>query len=422
MENFFAHNNQVREEMLKEINVSSIEDLFSEIPQKARMATLDLPDALGEMEVQKSVKSLSKKNNTDKACFVGAGIYNHFIPACVSQVAGRYEFLTAYTPYQPEIAQGTLQVIYEYQSMICNLTGMDVSNACVYDGASACAEAILMATRITKRRKAIVSNSLNPQFKTVIDTYTHANGIEVKYAEYSEILDLAKTQEYSCVLVQNPDFYGALNEFDFAQNLKDSNTLFVISSEASALSVLKSQRELGADIAIGDIQSLGLPMSFGGPHAGYMACVEKYLRQLPGRIVGKTVDADGNDAYTLTLQTREQHIRREKATSNICSNQSLMALCSTLYLSLLGKKGFKQVGIKSAENAHMLAQKLADKGIKVLTKDFYNEFVIEVENSDNFLAELDAKNIMGGLKLDDRCILVAATEMNTKEEIDAYVS
>lgn len=441
MKNFLAHTDKTRTEMLSSISVKSVEDLFSLIPQKARTNDFDLPNALSEMRVQKSVGALSKKNNTNLINFLGAGVYNHFVPACIGHVAQRFEFLTAYTPYQPEISQGTLQIMYEYQSMICNLTGMDLANASVYDGASACAEAILMAARVTKRNKAIVSDLINPQYKEVIKTYAWANGIEIewtkedKYKTFAHpsplvgegahragegLIEKIKSGEYACVLIQTPNFYGEIENINFKDALENSKTLLVVCVNISSLSVLKAPSEYGADIVVGDIQPLGIAMSFGGPHAGFMACREKFMRQMPGRIAGRSLDADGKQAFTLTIQTREQHIKREKATSNICSNQALIALCATLYLSLLGEKGFKQVGIMSSKNAHALSQKLAKKGIKTLNKDFYNEFVIEVENSDKFLADLKSKNILGGLKLDEKRILVATTEMNSEEDLELY--
>lgn len=416
MLNFLAHTEKTRAELLESISCASVEELFSKIPQEARVKSLNLDDAMSEMQAQKAVKSIAKKNNTDVISFLGAGVYNKFVPACIAQVAQRWEFLTAYTPYQPEISQGSLQIMYEFQSMICNLTGMDVANASVYDAATACAESILMAARITKRNKALVSDALNPEYKKVIKTYTDAIGIEIEWCNQ------AKTDfsEYACVLAQNPDFYGNIRDIKVSEKLKESNTLLVVCVDISSLSILNAPSEYGADIVIGDVQPLGLPMSFGGSYAGFMACREKFMRQLPGRIAGRTLDADGNQAFTLTIQTREQHIKREKATSNICSNQALMALCATLYLTLLGEKGFKQAGILSAKNAHKLSDMLAKQGIKTINKDFYNEFVIEVDNADKFLAELKEKNILGGLKLDEQRILVATTEMNTEEELDLY--
>ena len=407
MKNFLAHNDEIRKEMLEEISCASIEDLFKHIPVK--MKSFDLPEAMSELETQKLVKTLANKNKTDYVSFIGGGCYNKFIPAAISQVAQRFEFLTAYTPYQPEISQGTLQVMYEYQSMICMLTGMDVANASVYDGGSACAEAISMACRISKKHNALVSNRLNPEYKEVVKTYAWGAGIELVW--FDEIPE--NNADYACVLVQNPDYYGELT------TITSVDTLLIVCTTPASLSVIKPPVE--ADIVVGDIQTLGIPMSFGGPHAGFMACKEKYMRQLPGRLAGKTLDADGNIAYTLTLQTREQHIRREKATSNICSNQALVALEAALYLSLLGEKGFKQTGILSANLAHSLAEKLSEKGYKVLNKNFFNEFVLEVNNADEFLSKLKSNNILGGLKLDDNKILVCTTEMNTEEEIEEYV-
>lgn len=407
MKNFLAHNDEIRKEMLEEISCASIEDLFKHIPVK--MKSFDLPEAMSELETQKLVKTLANKNKTDYVSFIGGGCYNKFIPAAISQVAQRFEFLTAYTPYQPEISQGTLQIMYEYQSMICMLTGMDVANASVYDGGSACAEAISMACRISRKHNALVSNRLNPEYKEVIKTYAWGAGIELVW--FDEIPE--NNADYACVLVQNPDYYGELT------TITSVDTLLIVCTTPASLSVIKPPVE--ADIVVGDIQTLGIPMSFGGPHAGFMACKEKYMRQLPGRLAGKTLDADGNIAYTLTLQTREQHIRREKATSNICSNQALVALEAALYLSLLGEKGFKQTGILSANLAHSLAEKLSEKGYKVLNKNFFNEFVLEVNNADEFLSKLKSNNILGGLKFDDNKILVCATEMNTEEEIEEYV-
>lgn len=409
MKNFLVHDENTRAEMLESIGLKQIEDLFAQIPNAAKLNGLGLENPLSEMETQRKIKSLSRKNNTDYISFLGGGVYNKFIPAAIAQVANRFEFLTAYTPYQAEIAQGTLQIMYEFQTMIARLTGMDIANATVYDGATACAEAILMAARIKKCSRVLVSNKLNPEFLGVIKTYTWANDIEV--ALFDELP--TETSGYACVLVQNPDFYGEIRE------LKEADTLLIVCTDVSALSILKPPVE--ADIVVADIQTLGMPLSFGGPHAGVIACKEKYMRQMPGRLAGRTVDKDGNQAFTLTIQTREQHIKREKATSNICSNQALMGLWANLYLSLLGEKGFRQAGYLSAKNAHKLSEKLATHGIKTINKNFFNEFVIEVEDADRFLAKLKDKNIIGGLKLDEKKILVAATEMNTDEEIDLYV-
>lgn len=409
MKNFLVHNDEVKKEMLESIGVNSIEDLFKQIPQKARMDELQLEDAISEMETQKRVKAIAKKNNVDYISFLGAGTYNKFIPACISQVANRFEFLTAYTPYQPEISQGTLQIMYEFQTMICRLTGMDISNATMYDGASACAEAILMAVRISKKNKVLVSDKLNPEYIDVIKTYCWSNDIEL--IMFDEIP--LETADFACVLVQNPDFYGEIKTYNKPE------CLFIVCTDVSTLGILEPPKDAG--IVVGDIQTLGIPMNFGGPHAGFIACREKFMRQIPGRLAGKTVDADGKPAYCLTIQTREQHIKREKATSNICSNQALMGLCATLYLTVMGEKGFRQAGYLSTKHAHELSEKLVQKGIKTLNKNFFNEFVIEVENADKFLANLKNNGIIGGLKLDNNKILVTATEMNSKEDIEKYI-
>ena len=409
MKNFLAHTDEIRKQMLDEISLASVEDLFKQIPVKFKDFNLYNPKS--EMEAQKEIKKLARKNKTEYANFLGGGVYNKFIPACVNYIAQRFEFLTAYTPYQPEISQGTLQIIYEYQTMISRLTGMDIANASMYDGGSACAEAILMAHRIAKgkKNKALVSNLLNPEYKEVVKTYTWAQGIEVEWFD-----ELPKnTADYCCVLVQYPDYYGEVRA------LTKPETLFIVCANLSALAVIKPPVE--ADIVVGDIQPLGVSMSFGGPHAGYMACKEAYMRQLPGRLVGRTVDADGKQAFTLTIQTREQHIKREKATSNICSNQSLVALSATLYLSLLGEKGFREASVLSANMAHALSKMLNGKGVRTMNKNFFNEFVVEVEDADKYLAKLKNADILGGIKIDDRRVLVCATEMNTEEEILDYI-
>lgn len=413
MKNFLVHNDDVKAEMLKNAGVDSIKDLFKQIPSNARMNGLSLGELLSELEVQRKIKSLAAKNKTDFISFIGGGIYNKFVPACVSQVANRFEFLTAYTPYQAEIAQGTLQVMYEFQTMISNLTGMDIANATVYDGATACAEAILMAVRINKKsKKVLVSKNLNPEYLKVIKTYTWAGNIEVELFE--EIPE--NTSDYACVLVQTPDYYGEIQDI---KPLED--TLLVVCTDLSTLPILTPPAEYGADIVVADIQTLGIPMSFGGPHAGVIACREKYMRQMPGRLAGRTVDKDGNQAFTLTIQTREQHIKREKATSNICSNQALMGLWATVYLSVMGENGFRQAAYLSTKNAHKLADALSKKGYKIQNKNFFNEFVIETVDADAFLEKLKLRGIFGGLKLDSNRVLTAVTEMISEEDMKSYL-
>lgn len=409
MNNFLVHNDETVKEMCSSIGIKNTDELFANVPDLARMKNLDLSEAISEMQAQRVVKGLASKNKTNYISFLGAGIYNKFVPAAISQVAQRFEFNTAYTPYQPEISQGTLQIMYEFQTMICRITGMDIANATVYDAACACAEAVLMAVRIKKLNRVLISDRINPEYKRVIETYTHANSIKIDWFD----CDLpANTADYSCVLIQTPDFYGELWE------QINPETLLVVCADISSLALYKP---LKCDIMVGDVQTLGIPQSFGGPTAGYMACKEQYMRQLPGRLAGRTLDADGKQAFTLTVQTREQHIKREKATSNICSNQALIALCATLYLSLVGEKGFRQASYLSAKYAHLLSEKLSSVGIKTLNKNFYNEFTAEVDNADEILKKLKSNGIIGGLKIDSNKILIAVTEMISLNDIDLYL-
>ena len=421
MDNFAAHSKSDREAMLAGIGVKNIEELFAKIPVQARVKGLNLPDAVSEMTAQKELKKLASKNKTDYVSFIGSGAEKHFIPACVGQIAQRFEFNTAYTPYQPEISQGTLQMIYEYQSMICNLTGMEVANASVYDAGEACAEALLMSVRIAGLKKVLVSAKLNPEYKKVVETYMHAQSVEIKYFDKIEELKTLN-DDFACVLGQYPDFYGEIEDFGEIKSIfAGKKTLLVVCANIMPLAVLKPPVEYGADIVVGDVQSFGSAVNFGGPYGGYISCLDKYKRQMAGRIIGRTLDADGNQAFTLTLQTREQHIRREKATSNICSNQGLVALCAAVYMTVMGKSGVKQAACLGAENAHILADKLKAKGFKILNKNFFNEFVLEVENSDKFIADMRKSGILAGLKIDERKVLVTATEMNTESDIDEYV-
>lgn len=408
MKNFLAHTEEIRQEMLKSLSLTKLEDLFEQIPVKFDKFNINNP--LNELQTQLNIKKIANKNKDNYITFLGGGVYNKFIPAAIQYITQRFEFLTAYTPYQPEISQGTLQIIYEYQTMISRITGMDIANASMYDAGSACAEAILMAHRINKgkKNKVLINKFINPEYLKVIQTYTKAQNIELKLFEQLP----TDVNDYCCVLNQYPNYWGEIKE------IEKFDTINIVCADLPALAIIKPPSD--ADIVVGDIQPLGNPMNFGGPHAGYMACKSQYMRQLPGRIVGKTIDADGNQAFTLTIQTREQHIKREKATSNICSNQSLIALTSALYLSVLGERGFKQASIISTNLAHALSELLTQKGIKTLNKYFLNEFVIEVDDSDKFLSNLKLKNILGGIKIDDTKILVTTTEMNTKDDVESY--
>lgn len=429
MYNYKANSEAIKNEMLKTIGEKSLDDLYSMIDKKARMSELKLPEAMSEMEVQREIKSIAKENKTDYVCFLGAGAYNRFIPAAISQISSRFEFNTAYTPYQPEISQGTLQVIYEFQSMICDLTGMEVCNASVYDAGNACAEAMLMASRISGKDKILVSTGINPEYIEVVKTYAHAGNIEIELAETKDlktditnISDKLKSGEYAGFIIQNPNFFGSVEDIDILKDIeRNPKTMLIVCSDLMSNAVLMKPGEYGADIVVGDVQSFGNTLSFGGPYAGFIAAKDKYKRQMPGRIVGRTLDIDGRQAFTLTLQAREQHIRREKATSNICSNQGLAILNAVIYLALMGKKGIQQAAYLSAKNAKILSDELKKKGFNVINKDYFNEFVLEVKNADLFLKTMKDKGILAGVKINDGQILVCTTEMNTEEEIKHYI-
>ena len=419
MNNFKANSDAVIKEMLASIGEKSLDDLYSMVDKRALKDELRLPEGLSELEVQKTVKAIAKENKTDYACFIGGGSYKRFIPAAVSQIASRFEFNTAYTPYQPEISQGTLQVIYEFQSMICDLTGMEVCNASVYDAGNACAEAMLMASRISGKDKILVSESLNPQYVEVVKTYASAGNMIVEMvSDLKSINEKMLSGDYAGLIIQNPNFYGSLEEINLEKHPK---TMLIACVEMMSTAILKKPIEYGADIVVGDVQSFGNSVCFGGPYAGFIATLDKYKRQMPGRIVGRTLDADGKQAFTLTLQAREQHIRREKATSNICSNQGLAILNSVVYFSLLGKKGIEQAAYLSANNAHKLAKGLEKKGYKVENKDFFNEFVLEVDDTKTFIEKMKQNGILAGLYLSDKKVLVCTTEVNTEEEIKRYI-
>lgn len=425
--------------MLKDTGLDSVESLFANIPESARIkgSGLNLADGLSELEAKKRLQELASKNKNagEAISFLGGGVYNRYIPVCINTIIQRSEFITSYTPYQPEVSQGTLQVIYDYQSMLCNLTGMDVANASVYDGATACAEAILMAVRITKKAKALVSYAINPDYKKVIETYCYGAGIEIETLAFcegkSEFYPEIVLDDYACVLIQVPNYFGSVeNLVELAQKVNNSKAKLIICADVVSLAVLKAPCEYNADIVVGDLQQLGLGMNFGGPHCGFITCKSEYLRQIPGRIVGLSKDRDGNDAFTLTIQTREQHIKREKATSNICSNQALMALAATSYLSVVGPEGLKQAANISIQRAHYFAEKLSKiNGIQVLYSDFLFEFVIKVDltTAEEFIKRLEAENIFAGINLGIKfkefndCILIAVTEMNEINDIDRFI-
>jgi glycine dehydrogenase subunit 1 len=406
--------------MLAACGAKSVDDFYQNVPESARRKELiDLPMHQGELEVEQALSRMAAKNHAAShgPFFLGAGCYYHHIPATVDHLVQRSEFLTSYTPYQPEITQGTLIAIFEFQTMISNITGMDVANASMYDGATATAEAALMARRITSRPNIHIHGALHPQYREVIDTYIR------NYPEMS-IKDTAPDAQAACVIVQTPDFHGTPQSLERlrAECTKTGALLVVVVTEILSLGLLPAPKE--ADIVVGEAQSIGVPMSFGGPHLGFFACRKEFIRQMPGRLCGETTDKDGRRGYVLTLSTREQHIRREKATSNICTNQGLFALAFTIHMSLLGEIGFKQLARLNHERACDLADRLARvKGIKVISDAFFNEFVIELpESAESVVEKLSERGIVAGYPLAGGKLLVAATEMTTDEDMSALIA
>lgn len=408
MYNFEALSKEDRKEMLKSIRVNSIDKLFDIIPKEAVMKNLDLGDGCDELEAQKALKDLSNENKTNYSCFIGNGARNRYIPSLINDIASRFEFLSCYTPYQAEISQGSLQSMYEFQSLMCTLTNQDVSNASVYDGASAVAEAILMSARLTKKNKVFISPDINENYLEVIKTYLWANDIEISVGEKPN------DEEICAQVYQTPNKFGEFIE------MPEKIGKELIISIVDLMSLVLSEPPK-SDITVGDVQSFGIGLNFGGAYAGFIACKDTYKRQLPGRICGKTVDKNGKTAYCLTLQAREQHIRREKATSNICSNQALVAFCANLYLRKLGKTGLFKIAQKSYDNAHKLANLLQENGFEVENKEFFDEFTLNVGYSDKFLAFMKEKNILSGIKLDEHRILVSVSELNDDDEIENYI-
>ena len=417
-------------EMLKSMGYSSMDDLFAAIPDDMKLKDgLDLPEGKSELEVSRIMKGIAAKNRVFSSIFRGAGAYNHYIPAVVGSVLSNESVQTAYTPYQAEISQGLLQSIFEYQTMICDLTGMDASNASVYDGAEAAAEGIAMC-RDKKRNRALISAAVLPAALETVKTYCFGNEMELEIIpEKNGVTDLDYLKEHmdksvACVYIQHPNYYGNLEDAEaIGEIVHESGAKYIMGVNPISLGVLKTPAEYGADIAVGEGQPLGLPMAFGGPYLGFMACREKMMRKLPGRIVGQTVDADGKTGYVLTLQAREQHIRREKASSNICSNQALCALAVGVYLAAMGNEGLEKAATQCMSNAHYLADHLTGAGFAVENKgDFFHEFVtVSSKATDKVLAALEAEGILGGQKLDDHRILWCCTEMNTKEDMDLLV-
>ena len=430
---YFPHTESDLQAMMAKVGVSSLDELFADVPGQIRFCgDYQLPSEMSELEVRQLFEKLGAQNR-QLTCFAGAGVYDHYTPSVVPQLLSRSEFLTSYTPYQAEISQGTLHYIFEYQSMMAELTGMDISNASMYDGTTATAEALMMAVAAGKKQnRVLVSETIDPKTLNVVKTYAHFHGIQLEtivaengITSRSDIERKMDEGGVAAVLVQQPNYFGIVENYDgFAEAVHARKGLFIMNSVAADLAILKTPGEWGADIACGDGQSLGIPMQFGGPYVGYLCCTEKLLRKMPGRIVGKTVDNRGQRAFVLTLQAREQHIRRQKATSNICSNQSLMALFVTIYLSVMGKEGLKEAARLSYAGAHYLCDRLLATGHFSLVYDqsFFNEFVVSYDGDvDALQRRFVAHGIFGGVKVGDSQLMFAVTEKRTKEEIDQLI-
>lgn len=431
---FFPQTKEEIEQMLKQADMNSLDDLYADVPEQIRFrGEYDLPEPMSETEIRSLFEKLGEKNRR-LTVFAGAGCYDHYTPAVVPNIISRSEFLTSYTPYQAEISQGTLHYIFEYQSMMAELTGMDVSNASMYDGSTATAEAAIMALASTKKADTVlVSASVDPKVLNVVKTYAHFHGFNVELIpENDGATDKAQMDArlenggVAGVIVQQPNYHGIVEDFSgFADSCHAHKSLFIVNSVAADLALLKTPGEWGADVAVGDGQSLGIPMAFGGPSVGYMCCTEKLMRKMPGRIVGKTVDNRGQRVFVLTLQAREQHIRRQKATSNICSNESLMALFVTIYMSVMGKEGVKEAAQMSYDGAHYLHDALIATGLfsDKYERPFFNEFCVKYNGDVDHLQQRFIENdILGGVKVDTDTLMFAVTEKRTKEEIDKLVN
>lgn len=433
--------NEDEQKMLKACNVGSIDDLFSDIPDDLKLnRDLNLDESKSELEVSEIITKMADKNIDDLTCFLGAGAYDHYIPSLIKSITSRSEFYTAYTPYQAEISQGTLQSIFEFQSMIAEITKMDIANASMYDGATAAVEACIMAVGKTRRNKIVVPKTVHPETRQILKTYLQFKDVEVVEVDYDReygTTDLNKLKEVvgeetACILVQNPNFFGVIEDVDEIGSIaRDNKAMYVMSVNPITLSILKSPGEVGADIAVGDAQPLGNSLNFGGPYVGFLAIKSGLIRKMPGRVVGQTVDADGKRCYALTLQTREQHVRREKATSNICSNQGLNALIASIYLATMGKKGYQEVAMQNMQKSHYAYKKFDESKnfAPVFKGKFFNEFVVKSPMPVDELNEKLLENkILGGYDLGKDyeelkgCVLMCVTEKRTAKEIDNLVN
>ncbi|GAB6931020.1 aminomethyl-transferring glycine dehydrogenase subunit 1 [Paenibacillus sp. JCM 10914] len=433
---------QDQAEMLSAVGAETIEELFDDIPAAVRYdGVLPMSTRLGEPELLKHMRSLADRNADFEryASFLGAGLYDHHIPVVINHVISRSEFYTAYTPYQPEISQGELQAIFEFQSYICELTGMKVANASMYDGSTALAEAAALASGATKRKKIVVSRAVHPEAREIVLTSAHGLGLEVVEVGCidgvtdQEALSAAISDDTAAVLIQSPNFFGCIEDVKSIEPLvHGQKALLVMSVNPLSLGLLESPGVLGADIVVGDAQPLGIPASLGGPTCGFFAVSEALMRRIPGRIVGQTVDQDGKRGFVLTLQAREQHIRREKATSNICSNQALLALCASVYMSTLGKAGMQEAGLLNVRKSHYAAEQVSQGALSLpFSAPFFNEFVVQLPEGTDMKAvnqKLLAAGYIGGYDLGSAypelqgCMLIAVTERRTKEEIDQFIN
>ena len=434
---YTPHTKEDISSMLDTIALKDESELFDTIPKELRAKSFDLPEGMSEFEAYDKLKKIAEKNKNDKVLFMGGGYYEHIIPSVVDSLSQRSEFYTAYTPYQAEASQGTLQALYEYQSLICRLFEMDVTNASMYDGGTALAEAALMSIRVRRREKVLLDYRVNPIYKDIVKTYLQTRGFEVvevggEGVEFDKDEIISQIGEnVASYIFQNPNFFGSIEEYDeIISALHEKKALAIGLFYPISLGILKTPGEIGVDIACADGQSLGNYLGFGGPSFGIMATKREFMRQIPGRVVGKTVDRNGKTAYVLTLQAREQHIRREKATSNICSNQNLMALRATIFLSSIGKEGFKDMAEQNLQNANYLKEKVSQiEGINVLNRAFiFNEFIIKLpKSSSEVLNSFRKRGIYGGIDLSklyknfENSLLVAVTEKRTKEDLDEYV-
>lgn len=431
MGSYVVNSKEEQQELLNRLGFNDFVDMYKDIPQEVLVKNgLKLPEGLSELAVKRAMETMAEKNKVYKHIFRGAGAYNHYIPSTVKNIASKEEFLTAYTPYQAEISQGILQAIFEFQTMICELTGMDVANASVYDGATAAAEATAMCHERKRQNTVYVSETTNPQVIEVIKTYCFGKDIEVKIVPAKDGLTdkdaLAEMidKEASCFYVQQPNYYGNIEELNtLGEIVHKVKAKYIVGVNPIALAILETPTEANADIVVGEAQPLGLPLGFGGPYLGFMATTDKMMRKLPGRLVGQTVDVDGKRAFVLTLQAREQHIRREKASSNICSNQQWCALTASIYLATMGAKGLVEVAQQCVAKAHYLAEQLAKAGLNLkYNQQYFHEFVtVSEKKSEDILKKLAENGILGGLILNDHEILWCATEMNSKADIDELV-